>query len=371
MGSAALAHCAMRGSRVIGIEQFEEGHALGSSSGHSRIIRLAYFEDAAYVPLVLRAYELWRDTERRAGIDLLCITGLLAAGPPESEVLRGTLRAAREHGLPVETLEPADLLRRFPQVALAAGELGVYEAQAGYVRPEAAIAAHLAIARVHGAGTSFGVRMESWESHEGGVRLRCDDRSTIDARRLILTLGPWYAREMLNAGIELRVQRNVQVWFAPQDDRYRADSFPVFLLDRSGLPAMLYGFPDAGDGVKAAFHGFGAETTPDALARDIDERRDVEPVRAALESWMPGAATRYRDAKACMYELSPDGNFIIGAHPSAPNVILCGGFSGHGYKFATVIGEIASQLALDGGTPYDIGFLSPSRFSRAQDLDRR
>jgi glycine/D-amino acid oxidase-like deaminating enzyme len=159
------------------------------------------------------------------------------------------------------------------------------------------------------------------------------------------------------------VQRNVQAWFSPKVGSYEAGKFPAFLLDRAGLPAPLYGFPDFGDGVKAAFHGFGQLTAPDDVDREIDPTRDVAPIARAMEEWMPGATATFREAKPCMYSLTPDGNFVIDRHPQYPNVILCGGFSGHGFKFAPVIGEIAADLALDGGSRHAIAFLSLKRFA--------
>lgn len=363
MGSAALARCALHGADVLGIEQYDEGHQLGASTGRSRIYRQAYYEDPAYVPLLLRAYDLWRDIERRSAMELLHLTGLLIVGRAESGVVRGTLDAARRHGLPLETWQPEEIRRRYSSLAVADDEIGVYEANAGYVVPEAAVAAHLRIARQHGARTRFGVRLIGWDADDAGIRIACDDGTVLQCRQLVLALGPWFAREMAAAGVELRVQRNVQVWFGPRDDRYRAGAFPAFLADRDGLPAMLYGFPDAGGGVKAAFHGYGETTSPERLRRAIDFERDVEPVRRALEGWMPGAAARYLEAKACMYALTPDEHFVVGLHPHNRNVVLCGGFSGHGYKFAAVVGEIAAQLALEKGTNHDVGFLSPSRFA--------
>lgn len=363
MGSAALARCALRGAKTIGIDRYPEGHAFGASAGRSRMIRQAYYENATYVPLLLRAYDLWRDVEQRAETNLLHLTGLLLIGTPHGEILAGTLRAAAQHGLPLETLTASDIRAHYPSARVDDNEVGVYEANAGYVVPEAAIAAHLRIARDNGAQTRFGVALSHWHDRGDRVEVTCSDGSVLEARTLLLALGPWFAAEMRAAGVPLHVQRNVQVWFEPHDDRYRVGAFPAFLVDRAALPAPLYGFPDSGDGVKAAFHGHGETTDPDNLRREIDVERDVEPVRVALDAWMPSAAARYRDAKACMYALTPDEHFVIGPHPHAANVVLCGGFSGHGYKFAAVIGEIASHLALDGGTPHDIGFLSPSRFA--------
>ena len=163
-------------------------------------------------------------------------------------------------------------------------------------------------------------------------------------------------------GVAIRVQRNVQVWFSPGTDVYNAGRFPGFLLNRRGLPAPLYGFPDFGDGLKGAFHGAGELTDAHQLRREIDHARDIAPVAQALEEWMPGAAQTALGATPCMYTLTPDEHFVIDRHPDHRDVLLCGGFSGHGFKFAPVVGEIAADLALDGGTRHDIDFLSLRRF---------
>jgi sarcosine oxidase len=138
------------------------------------------------------------------------------------------------------------------------------------------------------------------------------------------------------------------------------------LLDRAGLPAPLYGFPDFGDGLKVAFHGHGQITTADELDRDVDMARDVTPIIEAMEQWMPGGAAVFREATPCMYSLTPDSNFVIDEHPRHENVIVCGGFSGHGFKFAPVVGEIVADLALDGGSRHRIDFLSLERFGANQ-----
>lgn len=362
MGSAALAHCAMRGARVIGIDQFSALHSFGASSGKSRIIRQAYYEDAAYVPMLLRAYELWRDLEQRTGRELMRLVGLLMAGSERSEVITGLCRAARAYGLPVDYLSAADMRKRYPHLRVLDHEVGVFERNGGAVFPERAIEAHLDLARSHGAHALFGARMLRWRSASDCVVIELQSETAIRARSIVLTLGPWFADAMREAGVSLEIQRNVQVWFEPSNASYAASAFPAFLLERDGLPAPLYGFPDFGDGVKAAFHGYGRVTQPAQLDREIHAASDVEPVARALQQWMPGAASRYRDGKACMYSLTPDRHFAIGRHQRDERVVLCGGFSGHGFKFAPVIGEIASQLALDGQTPFEIAFLSTRRF---------
>lgn len=363
MGSAALAHCARRGMRAIGLEQFERGHALGASSGKTRMIRKAYFEDPAYVPLVLRAYELWRELERATGTDLLRITGLLMAGREDCGIIAGSHLAARRYDLPAEYLSARDVRLRFPALSVRANEVGVYEPDGGVLFPERANEAHLRDAEIRGADVRFNAPVRAWTSDGSRVTLALADGSKVEAAAIVLTTGPWIERELRELGIEIRVQRNVQLWFEPRTHAYDAGEFPAFLVDRAGLPAPLYGFPDMGDGVKAAFHGEGEYTTPAELQRSVDAGRDVKPVADALEAWMPGAAGRFLEAKACMYSLTADGNFVIDRHPRHPNVVLCGGFSGHGFKFASVVGEVAAQLVLNATPPYDLRFLSATRFA--------
>lgn len=362
MGSAALAHCALRGARVLGLEQFEPAHDRGASSGKTRIIRQAYYENPAYVPLLLRAYELWSELERRTGAHVLQITGLLMTGTQESDVVSGSARAARQYDLPVEYLTAADIRNRYPEIRVLADEVGVFERAGGAVFPERAVRAHLDLAASCGAQMRFGAEMRAWESDGEITTVTLADGAKLQARSLVLALGPWFARELEALGVALEVQRNVQVWFEPECDAYAAERFPAFLLERPSLPAPLYGFPDFGDGVKAAFHGYGETTSPGALRRDIDRTRDVQPVATALNAWMPKAAGTYRDAKACMYALTPDRHFVLDRHPGHDNVVICGGFSGHGFKFTPVVGEICADLALRRETRHEIGFLGARRF---------
>jgi sarcosine oxidase len=310
----------------------------------------------------LRAYELWADVERRTGTELIRLCGLLMCGRPESEVIAGSLRAARAYDLPVEHLSHGEVATRFPMLLVHDDEIGVFERLGGAVFPERALAGHLEIAERAGAELRFGVGLRSWESDGDRVAVMLEDGSVFEAGALVIALGPWIDREFAAIGIPFEVQRNVQLWFSPSSAAYDASVFPAFLLDRVALPAPLYGFPDFGEGVKAAFHSYGATTGADELSRAIDRGTDVAPVAAALEGWMPGAAERYREGKACMYALTPDRDFVVDRHPRSANVVLCGGFSGHGYKFASVIGEIGAELALTGSTSYEIGFLSARRF---------
>jgi sarcosine oxidase len=365
MGSAIAAHCASRGAATVGFEQFDPAHDLGASHGKSRMIRKAYFEDSAYVPLVLRSYELWRKLEHETGEQLLRITGVLSIGAPNSEIISGTLQAAERHDLAVKAWSQQEVKNRYPSLHLLPDELAVFEPDGGVLDPERSVRAHLKTAESVGAKLCFKTTMESWEATDKGVEIRLNDGNQILARRLVLALGPWFQETLASLGIPLRVQRNVQAWFSPATDVYKSGRFPAFLLNRADLAAPLYGFPDFGDGVKAAFHSLGDLTDPAALDREINLARDVEPIVREMERWMPGAAETFREAKPCMYSLTPDGNFVIDRHPKHANVILCGGFSGHGFKFAPVVGEIGADLALDGGSQHQIDFLSLRRFGSA------
>lgn len=360
MGSATLAHVAGRGARALGVEQFSRAHELGASAGRSRIIRKAYFEDPAYVPLLRRAYELWFRLERESELQLLDLVGVLMVGTAESTAIAGALRSAREHDLRLEHFDAAAMVRRFAGIVPLADEVGLLEHDAGVVFPEAGIAAHLRIAEAAGAQTSFGVAVTGYAAERDGIRIALADGTTVLARAVALCAGPWLGRLAAELDLPLRIQRNVQVWFTPSIPNFSRARFPAFFIDRNTFDRPLYGFPDFGEGVKAALHGYGVDTEPAQLDRSIGAG-DIEPVRSALDAWMPGAATTFAFAKACMYALTPDEHFVVDRHPHDPRIVIAGGFSGHGYKFAPVIGEIVAGLALDGGTPHPIGFLRLAR----------
>ncbi|HEY5037381.1 MAG TPA: N-methyl-L-tryptophan oxidase, partial [Chthoniobacterales bacterium] len=334
-----------------------------SSTGRSRMIRKAYFEDPAYVPLLLRAYDLWCELEQATGENLLRITGLLMVGKEDAEILAGARSSAARHGLTIEVLSRAAIGKRFPRLRILPNEIRVFEPDGGVLAPERAVQAHLRVAARAGARLCFGSRVERWDAGDEGFNLQLADGAQVSARALVLAMGPWFGEVMKSLGVALRIQRNVQAWFTPASDAYDGGRFPPFLLDREGLPAPLYGFPDFGDGVKAAFHAHGPCEEIDRLDREIVRQKDLDPIVAAMADWMPGATQTFRAAKVCPYSLTPDSHFVVDPHPQHARLILCGGFSGHGFKFAPVIGEIAADLALEGGSRHPIDFLSLRRFA--------
>jgi sarcosine oxidase len=361
MGSATCAHLAARGVRVVGLERFTAGHDLGSSAGRSRIIRRAYFEHPSYVPLLDRSYDLWRDLEAQARIELLDLFGVLVVGAADSEIVRGVDRSARHYGIAVERFDTDMLRERYPALRIRDGETGILERDAGIVFPERGIAAHLAVACENGATVRDQARVVAIANGEAKVTLVLDTGEQIRCERLVVCAGPWTNALLAELALPLRVERNVQFWFQAERGTCTPRDLPAFLLDRDGWTVPVYGMPDLGDGVKFAFHGGGTATEPDRLQRTVDDL-EIANARDVLEQWIPQAAGASLGTKACMYTLTPDGNFAIGVHPYDSRIAIACGFSGHGYKFAPVIGEIAADLAMDRKPVFDLGFLALDRF---------
>ncbi len=362
MGSAALYHLARRGKRVLGLERFDVLHDQGSSHGLTRIIRLAYFEHPDYVPLLRRAYELWRELESEAGEQLLYVTGSIEGG---EGILEGVLRSCAEHDLRHEVLDAAEIAQRFPAYALPSGQEFVYQGDAGFVLPERTILAHVRGALARGAVVRARERVLDWREHETGVRLTTD-RGTVEADRVVLTAGAWsqdVAR--LPAGM-VRGVRQALAWFQPsRPEVFAPERMPVFNLRLDG--EHFYGFPAFGiPGFKLGrYDHFGPGGDPDAISREptLD---DELPLRAFAERYFPEGAGPTIALKTCLFEPSPDEHFLIDRHPGAESAVVAAGFSGHGYKFCSVVGEILADLALDGSTPHDIGLFRLDRFGAGQ-----
>ena len=471
VGAATLYQLARRGARVLGIDRFAPPHALGSSHGRSRIIREAYFESPLYVPLVRRAYELWGELEAASGTTILRQTGGLMLGPPDGAVVAGALASARQHALPYEELSAAEVVRRFPGFRPTVDMVGVWEPRAGWLAPERAIAAHLALAARHGAElrttepvlrwragggggggggvevtTAYGtyaarrlvlaagawtrallgpaldlpheildaaevhrrvpgMRVTSdmvgvWEPRAGflvpeaaiaahlalaaehGAELHADEpvlawepagegvlvttaRGTYRARRLVLAAGAWMPALLGGSAPPLAVERVVQHWFRPArpTDLYAPSRFPVFIGEYA--PGLAwYGFPDVGDGVKAALHHQGEAADPDTVRRSVAPE-EVAYVRALLRAFMPDADGPCVDSTVCMYTNTPDEHFVIDTHPAHPQVVVASACSGHGFKFSSAVGELLADLALGTAPAFDLAPFRLGRFSQA------
>ncbi len=367
MGSAAARHLAGRGARVLGLEQFTPAHALGSSHGDTRIVRMAYFEAPDYVPLLRRAYQLWDELEADSGQALFVRNGALMIGTAGSEVVRGTLASVQRYDLPHELLDRTAMAQRFPQFALRPGEQAVFERNAGFVNPEVVVRAHLDLAARDGAELRFETPVTSWRADTDGVVVRTAG-TEFHGRRLVIAAGAWAARMAPGLDVPLRVGRRVMHYLEPVASAvdFAADRFPVYVYETSDRDA-IYGFPwvgDPRDGVKAGFHYRGGDVDPDTVDRDVSPAERDE-MRAALADRIPGLAGRHLASKVCMYTLTPDEHFVIDHLPGhGGRVVVAAGFSGHGFKFTPVVGEILADLAQHGHTDLPIEFLSAQRFRR-------
>ncbi len=362
MGAAASYHLARRGAQVTGIEARGPAHSQGSSHGQSRIIRQAYFEDPCYVPLVLRAYELWAELQQATRELLLQRTGALMVGPERGQVVSGSLESARRWRLAHRLLYPEQIRRLFPQLNPDPGDAALFEPEAGMLAPEAGVLAHLGQAAAAGAQLHFGEEVRAWKPGGGGLVVSTAS-ADYPADRLVLAPGPWAPR--LLPQLPLEVERQVQVWLEPTDvSAFEARRLPVFLFDREPR-ATFYGLPSQDRRtVKVALHHGGETTSAEDVRRQVTEA-DVTSLRRELEMVVPelGRAPVHR-AEVCLYTNTPDRDFVVGLLPEDRRVAVAAGFSGHGYKFSPVVGEILADLALHGSTDHPIERFRPDRWSR-------
>jgi sarcosine oxidase len=362
MGSAACFELARRGRRVLGLEQFPLVHDRGSSHGHTRIIRTAYAEGPAYVPLARRAFARWYELEQFTGRHLLTECECLNVGPPDSEHVAGVRASVREHHLAAEELGTAELGQRYPAFRFPPDYTGVLEGAAGFLYVEECVRAHIAAAVSLGAAILGEEPVRAWKVVGDGVEVTTV-RGTYRAAKLVVTAGAWAVRFLADIGVPLRIMRQVLTWFdvTARAERFRRDTFPIFLVDVASGP--FYGLPAIDRfGLKVARHynapeladpdGVKWETTPD------DERA----VRAFLDVFVPGTGPLTK-AQVCMYTVTPDHHFVIDRHPAHPQVSVACGFSGHGFKFASTVGEILADLADTSRTDHDIGMFSAKRFA--------
>ncbi|MHB8613500.1 MAG: N-methyl-L-tryptophan oxidase [Candidatus Dormibacteraceae bacterium] len=362
MGAAAGWRLATRGAQVVCFDRHSPPHALGSSHGESRITRTAYFEGPWYVPLLQETFPLWRELEAATGTGLLTLTGALMIGPPTAEAVSGALAAAADHGLDVRLLKADEVRRSFRGHTLGNHDVAVLDAQAGFIRPEAAVAAMIGRIEALGGEIRRGV-VVSAVNHDGtgAVEIVTDKaREPFDAA--VVAAGPW-THELVD-WLPLTVERQVLAWFAidPSADWLTPDRFPVFIRQADGL-GDVYGFPTLdGVSVKIARHHQGGATDPEDVQREVKDG-ELDPLRRFVRTRLRGVTQRVVRTATCMYTNTPDGHFAIGLHPEDARVVVLSACSGHGFKFAPVIGEIAADLASEGQTRHDISRFAVTRFA--------
>jgi len=361
MGSAAVYHLAQRGLKVLGLEKYAIPHEMGSSHGYSRMIRYTLQEHPSYVPLVRRSYELWHEMEETAGEELMVTTGSIRAGAPNSPFFLNAKEACDLHSIPYEILTASEVNKRFPGYRFPEEISSVYQADGGFLLPERCIVTHVQAAERAGADVHSQETVLDWEVRGDGVQVRTD-RDTYTAGRLVVTVGPWAANLVPELAAYAVPERQVMGWFQPErPELYTAEIFPVFgVFTEEG---RYYGFPShAVPGFKIGrAHHLLQKVDPDAIDREVHPE-DEDILRQAVNRYFPLAAGKLLDRKTCMYTNTPDEHFMIGTLPGQPQVSVAAGFSGHGFKFASVIGEIMADLAQNGATEHDINLFRLDRF---------
>jgi sarcosine oxidase len=364
MGSSTAYELARRGLRVLGLDRYPPGHTYGSSHGDSRIIRELYYEGSLYVPLLQRAYTLWDELERASGSSLLRITGGIMLGVPNGHVVTGSRQTARQLGLSYEDLSAAEMHKRFPALRPPEHFEGIWDARAGYLRPEAAIAAYLALAAQHGARFEIGEAALSWRADGDGVEVRTASRR-FRADRLVLAVGSWITRQVPDLNLPIVPERQVLAWFDPPTapDDFAVDACPVFICEHQ-LGRSVYGFPRLTTGVKASiFHDGAPITDPDTYQRAVDPA-EVRQLQDALGSFIPALEhAPVRASMTCLFTNTPDARFIIDHHPAYPQVVICSPCSGHGFKFASAVGEANADLVTGAPSHTDLSPFAVSRFA--------
>ena len=361
MGSATVYELAGRGLRVLGLERFDIPHDRGSSHGVSRIIRLAYSEHPSYVPLLRRAYERWRELESAAGEKLLHITGSVDTGRPEGPVFSGSLASCIEHDLPHETLSSEEVARRFPGCRFPAEWMSVYQPDGGFLMSERCIVAHVTVALERGADVRAREAVLEWDASGDTVRVQTT-RGSYEAGSLVITTGAWAGPLVPSLDHLLAPERQVLGWFQPlRPEVFAPNAFPVVIGEfEEGryYASPVFGVP----GFKIGkFHHLNEPTTADGLDRECHDE-DEAVLRQAVARYFPDANGPAMSLRACMFTNTPDEHFLIDALPGAPNVYVAAGFSGHGFKFSSVVGEIMADLSTRGETAHDISLFRLDRF---------
>jgi sarcosine oxidase len=363
MGSAACWHLAQRGLRVLGLERFDLGHAMGSSHGLSRIIRLAYFEGSHYVPIVRRAHELWRETGDAAGMQLLHVTGSIDLAREGAGNVEASLQSCLDHGLAHEVLNGAEIARRFPAFKLPKDHIGLWQPDGGFVASEKAIYAHVGLAQSRGAEIRTNEPLLDWSpTADGGVTVRTA-RGTYSAGRLVITSGGWISDAVPALASKVTTVKQAIGWFTTRrPELFRQGNFPVFILEVD--EGTFYGFPlYEHPGFKLGGPHFGREPLDPHDGDRTPSPRQVELIRKCLARYLPDAAGEPLTLKGCVYSVSPDEDFIIDSVPGVPQAVFASCCSGHGFKFASAIGEILADLSTSGDSPFDLQPFSLARFA--------
>jgi sarcosine oxidase len=369
MGSATCYNLAVSGVSVLGLEQFEIPHDQGSHAGQSRIIRKAYFEHPDYVPLLQRAYENWHAIENKTGSQVYFPTGLLYAGKSTDILIKGVRESATKYKINIESLSKSETTSRYPQFRIPEDYEVLFEPDAGFVTPERAISLFVEQAKSFGAQINAKEKVISW-TQEAGIIKVITDKDSYTCKKLVITAGPWAGKMIPGLSSSLRVTRQVIAWVNPKQPKlFELQKSPCWMIDDDKHPGMYYGFPILSvdefglpAGMKLAYHYPGLTTDPDHVDRNPSKEEEQNLI-AALDRYLPEAYSSTHVLKTCLYTNTPDEHFVIDFLPNFEHdVVIAAGFSGHGFKFVSVVGEILADLATNGKTDLPIGFLNAKRF---------
>lgn len=362
MGSSAAYHLASRGINTLGLERFSIPNDRGSSHGFTRIIRKAQYEDPEYVPLVERSYELWQQLEEVSGRNLLHTTGGIDAGPPNGDIFPGSRDSCQEHGIDHEILSGEEVNKRFPGYNLPPNHHAVYQPKSGFLIPEQCIIAHIEAAQKEGAEIHGHEPVSKISSTKDGVEVTTDS-NTYQADDVVVTAGAYAQRFLPELADVLSPVRQVVAWLQPsKPEFFDPDSFPVFIHETN--EDHYYGFPQFDiPGFKfARFNHFGQTVDPEMMDREPNEQ-DKKMLRSYARQYFPEGAGPTMRLSTCIFTNTPDKHFILGTAPGRPRITVGVGFSGHGFKFASVVGEILADITLDGKTAHEIDLFAPDRFA--------
>jgi sarcosine oxidase len=377
MGSAALYHLARKGHQVLGIDRLSPPHSCGSTHGDTRVTRLAIGEGEHYTPLAMRSHELWRELERASGRSLLTANGGLIISSSAKLAhchvdgfFANTLGAAERYGIAHEVLDAGEIRRRFPQFRVAADEQGYLERDAGFVRPEECVRAHLALAEAHGAEIHRKEVVLGFDASDREVIAETSrDRYTAD--KLILAAGPWLP-SLLNERLAnpFAIYRQALFWFDVEGPiaHWLPERSPIFIWELQGKKQVMYGFPaidGARGGVKVATESFACTTTPDTVAREVGEEEKRSMYDEYVAPFLSGISRRCVKALTCLYTVTPDFGFVIDTHPDSQRVMIVSPCSGHGFKHSPAIGEALSEWVIDGRSRFDFAPFALKRFLQA------
>jgi sarcosine oxidase len=370
MGSATCYYLSKRGYKVLGLEQFDISHEFGSHAGQSRIIRKAYFEHPDYVPLLERAYENWKTLEQETGQQLYFKTGLLYAGDSSNEIIKGVKLAASLYNIELEKLDSKDVADRYSQFNFPENFDVLFEPESGFLPPEKAIRLYASQAKKNGATIYSNEKVIDWKKNDRRLIVQTD-KNTYHCNKLIITAGVWAGKMIPGFSDKIKVTRQFVAWIKTKNESsFKLNSFPCWMVGDDDKHGCYYGFPllDAKkfgepSGLKLAHHFPNRITDPDKVNRQMTEN-DIENLKYCLNKYLPGVFESVLSTKICLYANSPDENFIIDKLPGyEENVSIACGFSGHGFKFASVVGEILADLAMEGKTNHPIEFLKATRFA--------